>query len=197
MKLFKVHTKDEITDSLAAFMPGGRIFASKNQDGSALRKYLEGLASELFRIDEQMNLISEDHDITLTIQFIEEWESAVGIPGGCFDGTGTLEDRRLAVLAKLALMNLTTDQDFIDLAALFGIVVTITPGATDGVFPLTFPISLFPTSREARFTMIVGFPGQSTRFPLPFPVPFGFPLVNLIKCLFDKSKPANVQIIYV
>ena len=55
MKLFKVKTKDEMADSLASFMPGGRVFASKDDSDSTLRKYLNGLAVELFRIDEQMN----------------------------------------------------------------------------------------------------------------------------------------------
>jgi uncharacterized protein YmfQ (DUF2313 family) len=195
-KVFEVQTKETMTDSVTAFMPGGRVFAGKNRGEATLRKYLSGLAIELFRIDEQMNLMSEDHDITKTTQFIEQWESAVGIPDDCFLGNGTLIERRRDVLAKFAKMNLTTDQSFIDLAALFGITVTITPGGDEYVFPLSFPISLIATQKEARFTMVVRFPGESEVFPLAFPIAFGFPAINLIKCLFNKSKPGNVQIIY-
>lgn len=196
-KLFEVKTQDEITNSLAAFMPGGRVFAGKGSEDTTLRKYLNGLSKELFRIDELMNLISEDYDINLTVNFLEQWESAVGIPDDCFDTSGTIEDRRLNVLAKLAMLNLTTEQDFIDLAVLYGVNVTIKQGGEEFVFPLEFPISLIATQKEARFTMIVEFPGESQVFPLPFPIVFGFPAINLIKCLFNKSKPSVVEIIYI
>ena len=195
-KLFEVKTQDEMTDSLAAFMPGGRVFAAKGEADSTLRKYLNGLSKELFRIDEQMNLMSEDHDINLTVNFLEQWESAVGIPDDCFDTSGTIEERRFNVLAKLAKMNLTTEQDFIDLASLYGINITITQGAIAGIFPMTFPITFFASAKEARFTMIVTFDTTLETFPLTFPITFGESTIGTIKCLFNKSKPANVQIVY-
>ena len=195
-KLFKVATKDEITDSLAAFMPNGRVFAAKGVADSTLRKYLNGLSKELFRIHEQMNLMSEDHDINLTVNFLEQWESAVGIPDDCFDGAGTLEERRRAILAKFAQMNLTTEQDFIDLAALFEVTITIVQGSTVGVFPMTFPFILFNSGKEARFTMFVQFDTPLETFPYTFPITFGDATRGLIECLFNKLKPANVQIIY-
>ena len=83
MFLFKEHSKEEHARSLSHFMPNGRIFAKKWIDGSVLFKYIMGLSCELFRIEEQMNLISFEHDINVTTQFIDEWESAVGIPDTC------------------------------------------------------------------------------------------------------------------
>ena len=196
MKLFRINTKADITDSVSAFMPGGRIFQAKNDSASTLRNLLSGLAVELFRIDEQMNLMSEDYDINLANQFIDQWESAVGIPDSCFDGTGTLQERRQTVLAKFAKMNLTTEQDFIDLAALFGVNITIIQGATVGTFPMTFPFVFFPSGTAARFTMFVDFDTVLETFPLEFPIPFGNSTIGLIECLFNKLKPANVEIIY-
>ena len=155
-----------------------------------------GLACELFRVEEQMNLISFEHDINVTTQFIDEWESAVGIPDACLSGAGTLEDRRRDILVKLAKMNVTTAQDFIDLAAEFGIVVTIIPGAIAGTFPMIFPLMFFPSGKAARFTMIVDFPAALEVFPLTFPIPFGDGIIGVIKCLFNRVRPANVQIIY-
>lgn len=197
MRLFKNNNLDETTNSLAAFMPGGRVFAGKNRDGATLRKYLTGLAIELKRVEEMMNLISHEYDITVTTEFINEWESAVGIPDDCFDGTGTLEDRRKAVLAKFALMNLTTEQDFIDLAALFGVNITITTGIDEIRFPFTFPVLMFSTEKAARFTMLIEFDTVLETFPFTFPIPFGEGIIGLIRCLFDKLKPANVRIIYI
>jgi uncharacterized protein YmfQ (DUF2313 family) len=197
MKLFKKQTETSITNSTSAFMPGGRAFIAKGRDGSILRKFLQGVSKELFRIDEQMNLMSEDYDINAATQFIQQWESAVGIPDDCFDGTGTIEDRRKAVLAKLAKMNLTTEQDFIDLASFFGVSLTIASGTEASVFPMTFPIILFGTAKEAKFTMVVVFDTAIDGFPFTFPFVFTESANNLIQCLFNKLKPANVQIIYI
>ena len=54
MKLFKKQTEASITNSTSAFMPGGRAFIAKGRDGSILRKFLQGVSKELFRIDEQI-----------------------------------------------------------------------------------------------------------------------------------------------
>ena len=195
MKLFKIKTKDEMTNSLAAFMPSGRIFSDKDEENTTLRKYLTGLAIELFRIDEQMNVMSEDYDINLTTEFIDQWESAVGIPDNCFNSTNDIDERRQNVLTKLARMNLTTEQDFIDLAALYGFNITVESGFTLGShFTMTFPITL--SGKEDRFTMIVTFETTLETFPLTFPIPFGETGISLVQCLFNRLKPANVKIIY-
>lgn len=194
--LFKEHTKEEHARSLSHFMPNGRVFAKKWVAGSVMFAYIMGLACELFRIEEQLNLISFEHDINATTMFINEWEAAVGIPDACLSGSGTLEDRRRDILVKLAKMNVTTAQDFIDLANEFGITVTITPGAVHGTFPMVFPLIFFTTGKEARFTMLVDFPSALEVFPLTFPIPFGDGTINVIKCLFNRIRPANVQILY-
>lgn len=196
MRLFRKNTPSDITDSTAAFMPNGRVFGGKNRGDAILRKLLNGLSLEFYRIDEQMELMAEDYDINVSIQFLPQWEAAVGIPDSCLDGTGTLEERRKAVLAKLAGMNLTEDQDFIDLAAIFGVTVTITQGSTVGIFPMTFPFILFGTAKEAKFSMIVTFDTPLETFPYTFPFIFGDATRGLIECIFNKLKPANVQIIY-
>lgn len=195
-KLFKVPTKEEMTNSVAAFMPDGRIFAAKNQENTNLRKLLEAFSLEFFRMDETMNLISEDYDINATTELIGRWESAVGIPDDCLKGTGTLTERRRDVLAKFAMMNLTTEQDFIDLAALYGVVVTVTAGSIGNTYPMTFPYLLFESGKAARFTMIVDFDTVLETYPLTFPYTYGDATQGLIECLFNKSKPSNVQIIY-
>ena len=194
--LFKQHTKEEHATSLAHFLPNGRVFAKKNIDGSTLFKFIMGLACELYRIEERMNLIAFEHDINATTQFIDEWESAVGIPDDCLSGAGTLEERRSAILTKIAKMNVTTLQDFIDLAAEFGITPTIETGAASGLFPMTFPFILFDSPKQARFTMVIDFPTTLEVFPLTFPIPFDDCIIGVVKCLFDRVKPANVQILY-
>jgi len=194
--LFKQHTKEEQASSLSHFLPNGRVFAKKFTYGSNLFQFVMGLACELYRVEEKMNMIAFEHDINETTQFINEWESAVGIPNDCLTSSGTLEERRTAILVMLSKMNVTTVQDFIDLADEFGVTVTIAAGADVGLFPLPFPFIFFSTPKEARFTMVIDFPTTLEVFPLTFPIPFGDGIIGVIKCLFNHVKPANVQIIY-
>lgn len=185
------------TQLLADYLPGGRLFQSKNLSGSNLRKLLTGIAYELFTADGYLADFQEDVIPDATIYFIAEWESALGIPDECFDGTGTLDQRRTAILVKLAALGVQTLQDFQDLADLFGVTTTIHTAVSLITFPLTFPIPMFTTLKEARFTIVVDFVvAAPATFPLTFPSAFGENAVNVLDCLFQKLRPANCNVVF-
>jgi uncharacterized protein YmfQ (DUF2313 family) len=186
---------EEHAQSLANYLPGGRVFAPKNESNSNLRKLLRGMASELFKADGYIRTYEQEIIPDQTVLFIDEWEKAVGIPDACFKGTGSIDERRLHVLVKLAALGVQTAQDFIDLAALFGVTITVTAGSTNGGFPMTFPIRLFGPA--AYFTIIIQFTVQgANRFPMTYPITFGDGTIALLECLFNKLKPANCQLIF-
>lgn len=193
--IFARRNVEEYTDSLSSYLPGGELFEAKNIQDSNFRKLLRGMAGELYRA----NGLLREYDILPdeTIKFISEWESALGIPDDCFSGNGTIEERRRDVLVKLAASGIQTNQDFVDLAALFGVTVTVTAGVEEITFPLVFPVLMFSTNKEARFTIIVEFTAPDTsRFPLTFPILFGTDEIGLLECVFNKLKPANCNIIF-
>lgn len=200
-KLFQTYDLPEHTDSLVAYLPGGELFDAKNIESSRLRRLFAGLAVQIKAAEDTMNTATFEHDIYCTAELITEWESAVGIPDGCFSGTGSLEIRRRDVLIKLASLGISTAKGFIDLAALFGYKALIPSGGTYGIFPLGFPIAFFQYPQDARFTLYVildstnvpeVFPFTTTKFPIPF-----FSGVsNIIECLFRKLAPANVDVIF-
>jgi len=202
------NTRDikQYTDSLARYMPGGDLFASRNVADSTFRKLLGGLSGELFRCNGLIKEYGEQIITDTTTKFVSEWESALGIPDDCFPGTGTLEERRLHVLVKLASLGVQTQQDFIDLAALFGVTVTIMNGTLHGTFPMEFPTLFFNSSQDARFTIFVTFNLiEGERFPYLFDgllnpsfgaFPFGNSVLSLIECLFNKLIPANCDVIF-
>jgi hypothetical protein len=78
-----------------------------------------------------------------------------------------------------------------------GITVTIESGSVHGTFPYTFPIKFYSSAKVARFTMVVR-PSTAIlpTFPYTFPITFGDQELAQIECLFDKIKPANVEIIF-
>lgn len=193
-------TQIEITNSLAQSFPRGRLFQAVNIDGSNLRKMLLGLALEIGRIEEKISkdiyeafFINEQND-----GLLEEWEAALGIPNGCFSVFDkTREERINQVIVKLKASSVVTEQDFIDIANELGFVVTIEQAIEIGSFPMTFPFPL-GSSKELRFTMIVNLEASLApdSFPYTFPFTFTDDSTILIVCLFEKLKPANVNIIY-
>ena len=189
-------TPAQQTDSLANYLPPGRVFAAKDVQGSVTRLLLEGLAGEIVRasglVDEFKSEILPDE----TTLFLDEWESAVGIPDDCFTGQGTDATRRRDILAKLASLGVQTAQDLVDLATFFGITATVKGGSTHGVFPFEFPMVFFPNERAARHTILINLEGLVDSFPYEFPITFGSAEIALVKCLFGKLKPANCDILY-
>lgn len=192
-----VRTKTEQAISLAKYLPGGRAFQQAQRSTSNFHKFLKGLACELVLADGYLRTYEQEIIPDQTVLFLAEWEKAVGIPDDCFPGTADIDTRRTHVLVKLASLGVQTAQDFVDLAALFGITVTVESALPSSIFPFTFPI-LFLTTTEARFTILVTFTVTiNNSFPLVFPFVFGDPIIGILRCLYSKLKPANCNLIFV
>jgi hypothetical protein len=180
--LLDVHTTDEHANSLAAYLPGGFIYHALRQPSSNMRNLILGLAFELARAEQEIINFSINVGASNTVALIDEWEKAVGIPDDCFDGSGTIAERRTKVLVKLASQGVQTNQDFDDLAALLGINTFILAGDDAG---------------ESRFTIVVQFdPPPAEGFPYEFPFVFGENGIDVLICLFGKLKPANCDLIF-
>lgn len=193
---FFPNSQEENTQTIANYLPEGDLFVGRNIENANFRKWLRGYAAEKTRIDNTVYALASESDITKTYNLIEKYESALGIPDDCFSIDVDIVQRRKQCVAKLALMNCTTSQDWIDLAAYFGYQIKIEYGSPHMVFPMKFPI-IFGTLKEAKFTIIISFlnvPKPSNVFPLTFPITFG--KKNFMVCLFEHIKPANVRIIY-
>ena len=185
------------SEILANYFPEGRAFGGKRVAGSVSRLLLEGIAQEMLR---STDLLAEFRDEILpdeTTLFIEEWESAVGIPDDCFlTMTGTIEERRRNVLAKLVSLGVQTAPDFVALAALFGITAIVKGGSTHGVVPKDLPEIIFGSDEIARHTILVDLTEQGLKFPYTFPIMFQSEELALVECLFQKVKPAHVDVLF-
>jgi len=195
---FKPNTLLQNTNALAAYLPNGQLFVAKNLEGSNLRKSLTALANEYGRYQDKIYEVSTEDDIRNTTNLISEWESALGIPDQCLTSDTTIQQRRKQIEAKFALMNLTTESDWIYLANFFGFTITIEHGSQASLFPMTFPILFSGSVKAAKFTMIIKFMGlrkPGNIFTMKFPITFE-QQTNYVLCLFEKLKPANVNIVY-
>lgn len=202
MTQFQAHTLEQQTQAFTQYLPNDKVFMAKNFDGSNLRKLFKGLSGEVVRVDQIFQSVWDGTNLLETNDpdYMAAWEAAVGIPNSYFTQTTslTMEQRRNQVLIQLRSLGVLTAQDFIDLAALLGITITITPGSEVTGFPFVFPFILFGSITDARFTMIVNAPTSLDpfAFPMTFPLTFSSDEGNILETLFNILKPANTQIIF-
>lgn len=202
MAQFQAHTLEQHTQAFTQYLPNDKVFMAKNFDGSNLRKLFKGLSGELVRVDQIFQSVWDGTNLLETNDpdYMAAWEAAVGIPNSYFTQTTslTMDQRRNQVLIQLRSLGVLTAQDFVDLAALLGITITITPGSEVTGFPFVFPFILFGSATDARFTMIVNAPTNLNpfEFTMTFPLTFSSDESNILQTLFNILKPANTQIIF-
>lgn len=106
-------------------LPRGVIWTDERSRKLSL--LLRGWADEWARVHEQGLRLIEEVDPRTTTEAIDDWERILGLPDPCETTPPTLlQDRRDAVVAALIATGGSTPQYFIDIAAAFGIVITIT-----------------------------------------------------------------------
>lgn len=178
-------------------LPQGQAWQAARTEKTVQRGILEGLATEFYRLSISIDNLQKQADPSQTEDLITEFESSVSIPSKCFDALGTLEERRQKVLLRIINRYYDTEQDWIDLAAAFGVTLTsanfIRPIEQSG-FTYTFPFNLAPDEKTSRNTLIVRLPFQGNNFTFTFPFNFGSPQEGLIECLFRQIKPATLQL---
>ena len=193
-----IKTRDLIhqTNVLAAFLPNDRLFEAKHVPDTVLRTILRIICREFYRSCLYIENIIDNFLPSKTSLFIRNWENSVGIPDDCFDGRGDLETRRLHILCKLIYMNATTLEDFVSIAEKLGYRIEVIPGGASGNFPYTFPMVFYESVKIAKFTMFVKVYGiKPNFFPLSFPIVFKTVRADLLECVLNKIKPANVNLI--
>lgn len=197
---FVVNNVDINTQSLANYLPNGKLYQAKNIQDSNMRNVLGVLALELIRKETTIKTLADQYYPFTTIDFIVEWEQALRIPDDCFKIEGiSLEQRQKQIIAKLAIDNIITLTDFVALAAFFGFTITIQTGFDVDTFPATFPFILSGTIQEQKFTIIVTFHNLQPELGFPYTFPFNFPTNDpnqFLECLIKKLVPANVSVIF-
>jgi uncharacterized protein YmfQ (DUF2313 family) len=196
-RLFKNRQLDEIANSLAHYLPGGGLFGAAFKEGSVLRSFILGLSGEYQRATNQLRLLITELDPRTTSLFIREMEENVGIPDDCFNGTGSIEERRLHVTIKMAMMNVQNPLDFVRLAEMLGFSIQIYHPISEYLLPQTVQF-VVQNAKILRNTFII----QGNKLvPNALPQTVSF-IVNqsgeqtILKCVLEKVKPAQSTIIY-
>jgi len=197
MATFLRRDVEQYANSLAAYLPGGELFGAAWVKDTNFRNLLRGMAWELYRTNGVLQEYAAEAIPDQTYRLLDEWETALGIPDGCFSGAGTIDERRQDVLIKLASLGVQTVEDFEELGAVLGLAITVTSAVPYAIFPMTFPVLLLDSAKAARFTIVVEYPQDSVSvFPLVFPIVFGSSALGRFECLFNRLKPANCDLIF-
>jgi len=189
--------KDKNAQSYADLMPRNKkLWASVNISDTIVRKFLEGLAGELDSFQDLEFVIASTYIPNFDDSMIDRWEELVGIPDKCFPNDGTDAERRRNIIIKLAFMNLQTQQDYFDLAAILGLTIEISYADTNDAFTYTFPVTLF-TKKEAQFTWFINIIEENlTQFSYTFPIAFEQTNSALFQCICEQQKNASTNLIF-
>jgi len=192
------NSQEALTNILAQYLRNDDLHASKNIEDANLRKLLLGLSVGFQDVNNNINILAKEGNVKEAEALIEKWEMTVGIPDDCLDNSGTLAQKRNNVLIKFAGLQGTLIQQFeyvINLLGYSGIVVK--SGINAISYPLTYPILYIGSEEEAAFTIVVVLPPELSPqvYPLLYPITYDS-IIPQLQCIFDKLKPANVQIIY-
>lgn len=202
LQIFQERTREEHRSNLAKYLLDGLLMKAKNDNRTNMYKLLFAFAETFRLLDEQINLTGVETFPEYTVSTLERWEKDFGIPDDVFDISGDLEERRNNLLIKIAALGVQTEQDFIDLGALFGVSpIEIEQGGDILFFPLTFPIPFGGTPAEARNVIFFHFPSDlsigNNTFPLSFPIEFSTIQIGQLEALFLKLIQANQKAFFI
>ena len=139
---FIANSPEENAQTLADYSLADKLNAAKNIRNSNYRKTLEAFSKEFTRVEEKLEELVDEYYPEITNNLIVEWERALGIPDECFPGTGTQAERLRDLNVKFLSDTVVTNDDFVAVAAIYGVTVTITNAIDEIItFPLTFPFS--------------------------------------------------------
>ena len=185
---------EEIQDVLApAAEEIQDVLSSGFADGNYFARMWSVFAAELARLDKfVIDLVTESVPGLSTDQgLLKRWEFVAGLPDDCtieFAETQTEAERQAAVHSKLILEQQTvTKQYLIDYAANFGFEITVEE------------IDDFENGAILG-TIIMGdnnLGGSGVNTTIEITVVSGSGNLDLLKCIFDRIKPAHTVLIWV
>lgn len=201
MAEFIVHSEAEQAQMLALKLPDGACWLAKTDASTTLYKFLLAWGLELMRLEANLNYTSDELALQTTNDLIDVWELEYGIPASCLaplSEGASLEIRINNILTWIFAEGTSTEEQFEAVALKLGLVVDVMPGGEYASFPLTFPHVFIGDQREIRFIIVVDMKDVPfSRFDFIFDFVFGNPLVSILKCIFNRLKPANCKVVYI
>lgn len=208
MNCYQYEPKGTALTTLQKHLPTGLVWDAYRIAGKNAYKLWAAFAQAYDDMSEALCRLALELSPYTTEQMIGEWERAVGLPDACLPVATTIEERRGLVLFRLAKRRWTTAAEWIELAALFGLQIEITPGwyvQEPALYAFDYPkrYDVFPKLGRFRVyidILNVDFGGYAYGVSASpgYPVPYGLPSTSAsaFQCLIDRIRPANVVVIW-
>jgi uncharacterized protein YmfQ (DUF2313 family) len=190
-------TQQEQARILANYLRSDKLHNAKNNKDSVLFKILMGLAIGWIDFRDNSQLIIDNYNIYNSLQLLEEWEQAVGIPDDVFNIANDVETRKRNILLKISGSKAETSLQFENIGKILGFDIKCETGYQYCRFPLRFPI-IFTKKENLPFLIVITIDKkyQPKTFPFTFPIEFKSDIAIILKLFFDKIKPANTKLIF-
>lgn len=210
MNLFPIFNNREMSDFIADHLPSGLPWNNKRVEGSGIRGLIKTGSECLIFIQSLFDVFKRNQDVRTSVEFLDEWLESVALPDSCQITFETDEDKRLAILARLANQQVRSKSEVeAYISGIVGREVTVIPG-----------IEFDPSDPDGRNKIYITFSRSGVGFPYDFPYPFGivsdpsqsvsssafpqsFPyafdsaiLLDLM-CVLENIIPANVSIVII
>jgi uncharacterized protein YmfQ (DUF2313 family) len=184
--------------ALRSLFPRGKAWDAKEDSASNISKLINALGQEACRLEVRAFDLLNEIDPRITNQLLTDWERLLNLPDECEPEPENLtaEQRRQRIVQVLTTSGGQNKQFFINLAANFGIAISVTDVTdqppfrvgrsrvgdrlTNGPWTFAFVISA-PFENATRFRVGISRVGQR--------------LVDVsnptLECLINKHKPAH------
>lgn len=190
-------TAEENLQQLLALLPKGPAWP--RESGTVLYEQLANFADELARINLRIIDLVNEADPRTTYELLSDWERVAGLPDPCVtDDDQTIEQRQIALTAKLTLRGDQSRPYFINLAAGMGY-----PDATiDEFLPMTCNDTCNDAlwSEDDKFTWQINLPSDGGIVYANCNSDCTVPLQSwgdqAIECRINRYKPAHTVVIF-
>lgn len=114
---------DDYTRQLQQLLPHGPAW-TRDPD-AVLTRLLAALAAEFARLDARAHLLLDEVHLPTTWELLSDWERVMGLPDACTPVTGSIAERRAALIQKLATAGGQTPAFYVALAGNLGFEIEI------------------------------------------------------------------------
>lgn len=117
--------QEEYAHALSALLPQGIAWPRYSE--TVLMRVVYGLSGIMGYADGRAaDLLERESDPRQTVEMLDSWERAWGLPDPCYEGPSTIGERQQALVMRMTMMGGQSRQFFIDMAKFLGYDITIT-----------------------------------------------------------------------
>ncbi len=115
---------DEYGDQFAALFPSGPAWP--RDEGSLFQKIIRSLSMIWGDVDSRAgDLLERESDPRTTVELLDDWERAFGLPDPCLSEALTVADRQVALVNRMTIEGAQSRSFFIGLAERIGYQISI------------------------------------------------------------------------